>query len=126
MIKCELISDGGALTSPNHARNVSQPRLFLLPLFLQVLLLLDCPPRRLLKPQPSWLEESLRWAGIHGMPTNVVRPILENRYSQPNGSLDISQNKTLAAAQSFIDLGLKDAGYEYINVDVSCICSTSC
>ncbi|KAI0318871.1 glycoside hydrolase superfamily [Amylostereum chailletii] len=29
----------------------------------------------------------------------------------------ISSDKVLAAAQSFIDLGLKDVGYEYVNID---------
>ncbi|KAA1473947.1 glycoside hydrolase [Dentipellis sp. KUC8613] len=30
---------------------------------------------------------------------------------------DISEAKVVAAAQSFVDLGLKDAGYEYVNID---------
>lgn len=32
---------------------------------------------------------------------------------------EISEAKVLAAAASFSSLGLKDAGYEYLNVDVS-------
>lgn len=40
-------------------------------------------------------------------------PQLNNFFS------DISEDKVIAAAQSFVDLGLKDAGYEYVNVDVS-------
>ncbi|KAI0318865.1 glycoside hydrolase superfamily, partial [Amylostereum chailletii] len=30
---------------------------------------------------------------------------------------DIDADKVLAAAQSFVDLGLKDVGYEYVNID---------
>lgn len=32
---------------------------------------------------------------------------------------DINESKVLAAANQFMSLGLKDAGYEYINIDVS-------
>jgi len=32
---------------------------------------------------------------------------------------DINESKVLAAANQFVSLGLKDAGYEYINIDVS-------
>ncbi|KDQ27076.1 glycoside hydrolase family 27 protein [Pleurotus ostreatus PC15] len=32
---------------------------------------------------------------------------------------DINENKTLAAANQFVSLGLKDVGYEYVNIDVS-------
>lgn len=33
--------------------------------------------------------------------------------------LDINADKVLAAANQFISLGLKDVGYEYVNIDVS-------
>ena len=33
--------------------------------------------------------------------------------------LDINEEKVVAAAEQFIALGLRDAGYEYINIDVS-------
>lgn len=36
---------------------------------------------------------------------------------------DINEAKVLAAANSFVSLGLKDAGYQYVNIDVSI---TSC
>lgn len=32
--------------------------------------------------------------------------------------IDISDNLVLAAAQQFVSLGLKNAGYEYVNIDV--------
>lgn len=32
--------------------------------------------------------------------------------------LDISDSLVLAAAEQFISLGLKDTGYEYVNIDV--------
>lgn len=32
---------------------------------------------------------------------------------------DINEAKLLAAANQFISLGLKTAGYEYVNIDVS-------
>lgn len=32
--------------------------------------------------------------------------------------LDISDSLVLAAAQQFVSLGLKNAGYEYVNIDV--------
>ena len=35
----------------------------------------------------------------------------------------ITADKVLAAAQSFIDLGLADVGYEYLNIDVCHIVS---
>ncbi len=31
----------------------------------------------------------------------------------------ISEEKVLAAAHSFVTLGLREAGYEYVNIDVS-------
>lgn len=34
-------------------------------------------------------------------------------------SIDISEDKVIAAAKQFIALGLKEAGYQYINIDVS-------
>ncbi|KAJ8694707.1 hypothetical protein PTI98_007359 [Pleurotus ostreatus] len=43
--------------------------------------------------------------GTHGMPTDVISPS------------DINENKTLAAANQFVSLGLKDVGYEYVNID---------
>jgi hypothetical protein len=33
--------------------------------------------------------------------------------------LDVDESKVMAAAKSFVSLGLKDAGYEYVNIDVS-------
>ena len=33
--------------------------------------------------------------------------------------LDINEEKVVAAAEQFIALGLRNAGYEYINIDVS-------
>jgi hypothetical protein len=32
---------------------------------------------------------------------------------------DISESQILAAATQFVSLGLKDVGYEYVNIDVS-------
>ena len=31
---------------------------------------------------------------------------------------DINETKILSAAQDFVSLGLKDAGYAYVNIDV--------
>lgn len=39
-------------------------------------------------------------------------------------SLDISEARILAAANQLISLGLKDAGYEYVNLDVSLLSMT--
>lgn len=37
--------------------------------------------------------------------------------------LDINEAKILAAANQFISLGLKDAGYQYVNIDVRLLLS---
>jgi alpha-galactosidase len=34
-------------------------------------------------------------------------------------SSDINATKVMIAAQAFVSLGLKDVGYEYVNIDVS-------
>jgi hypothetical protein len=38
---------------------------------------------------------------------------------------DISETKVVAAANQFVSLGLKDAGYQYVNIDVRSLPSTS-
>ena len=39
--------------------------------------------------------------------------------------LGISEAKVVAAANSFVSLGLKDAGYQYVNIDVCNLLSTT-
>lgn len=36
-----------------------------------------------------------------------------------SASLDINEEKIMSAANAFVSLGLKDAGYQYISIDVS-------
>lgn len=40
-------------------------------------------------------------------------------------AIDIDEAKILAAANQFVSLGLKDAGYEYVNIDVRFLLSRS-
>ncbi|KAF4593379.1 hypothetical protein EYR38_009093 [Pleurotus pulmonarius] len=43
---------------------------------------------------------------------------LSDRWNSWNAyRCDINENKTLAAANQFVSLGLKDVGYEYVNID---------
>lgn len=45
-------------------------------------------------------------------------PVLRNLLTVSPG-LDISSTKILAAANQMVSLGLKSAGYQYVNIDVS-------
>lgn len=50
---------------------------------------------------------------------NAVSPMLalSSKYII-NSSSDIDADKVLGAANDIVSLGLKDSGYEYVNIDV--------
>lgn len=55
------------------------------------------------------------------MHTNAVRAAYSELISQEEivvDITDISEAKILAAANDMVSLGLQDAGYEYVNLDV--------
>lgn len=45
-------------------------------------------------------------------------PLSSNHICHSHHNLDISGDQILAAANQVVSLGLQDAGYEYINIDV--------
>jgi alpha-galactosidase len=61
----------------------------------------------------SWNTWNAYGCGMFG-PCGLMSPILIG-----SGLVqDISDTKILAAAKQFVSLGLKDAGYQYVNIDV--------
>lgn len=53
------------------------------------------------------------------MRTDAVRIKIQFRLHFRHEFLDINEDKVIAAAKAFGTLGLTDAGYEYVNIDVS-------
>lgn len=55
------------------------------------------------------------------MHMGVVRHLLGllvSNFGSESSSTDIDESSFLDAANQFVSLGLKDAGYEYVNIDV--------